>query len=89
MKLKSIYLAFFSDLHFFVQQLVQQQEQNIAEQISTNGNGMFRHTKITELIYRRLSTVMFSIYNDGSVVGTKDNVSVTGTWAASIPRPPA
>ena len=64
---------------------IQQQEQNAAINIITNGTWYVKQylqngTDITA----SLTTYNFQFKSDGTVTGTKDSISVTGTWTANI-----
>jgi len=88
MKLK-IYLfsVVFGISLFSCKKLVQQQEQNAAIQIITNGLWYVQtYTNNGTDISAIFDGYVFQFKQDGTVVGTKDNISVTGTWSASIPN---
>ncbi|MBS1975688.1 MAG: hypothetical protein JST13_15175, partial [Bacteroidetes bacterium] len=70
---------------FSCKKLVQQQERNAAMNIITNG--VWYVTLYSENgtdITSSFSGYVFQFKQDGTVVGTKDSVSITGTWAANI-----
>ncbi len=66
--------------------LVRQQEQNAAIQIITNGLWYVQtYTNNGADISSIFDGYVFQFKQDGTVVGTKDNISISGTWSASIP----
>ena len=72
---------------FSCKKLVQQQEQNAAIQIITNGLWYVQtYTNNGTDISSIFSGYVFQFKQDGTVIGTKDSSSITGTWAASIPN---
>jgi hypothetical protein len=86
MKLKIYLLAFLIGASVFsCKKLVQQQELNIATQIITNGQWYVK-TYLNDSV--DVSSIfdgyVFQFNKNGTVVGTRDSVSVSGTWSASI-----
>jgi hypothetical protein len=65
--------------------LVQKQEENEAIEIITNGVWTVQqYTENGTDITSSFSGYVFQFKQDGTVVGTKDSVSTTGTWSADV-----
>ena len=74
-------VAFF----FSCKKLVQQQEQQAVLNIITNGNWyVYQYLQGDSDITANFSGYLFKFTSYGTVTGTKNSVSVTGTWAANI-----
>jgi hypothetical protein len=86
MKIKAFFFVFLFGLCFFsCKKLVQQQEQNEAITIITNGVWYVQtYTQNSTDITSSFSGYVFQFNQDGTVTGTKDSVSTTGTWAADV-----
>jgi hypothetical protein len=86
MKIKTCFFAIFFGLCFFsCKKLVQQQEQNAAINIITDGVWyvqMYNQDSID--ITNSFSGYVFQFKQDGTVTGTKDSIATTGTWSANI-----
>jgi len=84
-KASAVLLLFFTVTFFSCKKYIQQQEQNEAINIITNGVWYVKQylqngTDITA----SLSAYNFQFRSDGTVTGTNDSISVTGTWTANI-----
>jgi hypothetical protein len=79
-------LALLSGCFFFsCKKLVQQQEQNAAINIITNGVWYVQtYKQDTTDITASFSGYVFQFKQDGTVTGTKASISTSGTWVASI-----
>lgn len=65
--------------------LIQQQEQNAAMNIITNGVWYVQNYKENGTdITTSFNGYVFQFKQDGTVVGTKDSISVSGTWVPNI-----
>ena len=86
MKLKSyLFYILFIIISVSCKKLVQQQEENAAINIITNGVWYVKvYTENGTDITSSFSGYVFQFKQDGTVLGIKDSVSVTGTWAADI-----
>ena len=70
---------------FSCKKLIQQQEQNAAINIITNGVWYVQlYKENSNDITSSFSGYVFQFKQDGTVTGTKDSISTTGTWAADI-----
>jgi hypothetical protein len=64
---------------------VEQQEQNVALGIITNGVWYVEnYTQDSVDITTSFSGYVFKFNQNGTVIGTKDSVSTSGTWTANI-----
>jgi hypothetical protein len=64
---------------------VEQQEQNVAISIITNGVWYVQnYTQDSVDITTSFSGYVFQFKQDGTVIGTKDSISTAGTWTANI-----
>ena len=86
MKLK---ICFFTLLFvsFFIscKKLVQQQEQNAAIDIITNGLWYVQtYEQDSTDITPSFSGYVFQFKQDGTVIGSRDSISTSGTWSADI-----
>jgi hypothetical protein len=86
MKTKFYILLLISLLSFFsCKKFVQQQEENAAIDIITNGVWYVqKYLNDSVDISASFSGYVFQFKQDGTVVGTKDSVSISGTWSANI-----
>ncbi|HLK29029.1 MAG TPA: hypothetical protein VKT28_10615 [Puia sp.] len=86
MKLKLYILVLFLSGSFSsCKKLVEQQEQNAAMNIITNGVWIVQSYKENGTdITTSFSGYVFQFKQDGTVVGTKDTNSASGTWSANV-----
>jgi hypothetical protein len=86
MKIKIYIFTLLLGLSFLsCKKIVQQQEQNAAINIITNGVWYVQtYTEDSIDITASFSGYVFQFKQDGTVVGTKDSIATTGTWTADI-----
>jgi hypothetical protein len=86
MKIKIYIFTLLLGLSFLsCKKIVQQQEQNAAINIITNGLWYVQtYTEDSIDITASFSGYVFQFKQDGTVVGTKDSIATTGTWTADI-----
>lgn len=71
---------------FSCKKLIQQQEQNEALNIMTNGVWQVsQYLQDSTDITSTLSAYTFQFKSDGTVTGTNGTITVTGTWTTDIP----
>jgi hypothetical protein len=76
-----IIISFFS-----CKKAIQQQEQNEALNIMTNGQWLVsKYLQDSTDITSTLSAYVFQFKSDGTVTGTYGTITVTGTWSTDIP----
>jgi len=72
-------------LSFSCKKLVQQQEQQAVLNIITNGNWyVYQYLQGDSDITANFSGYLFKFTTYGTVTGTKNGVSSTGTWSANV-----
>src|SRR5580658_5216688 len=83
---KSLSIVVVLTLVFFsCKKAVQQQEQNAALNIMTNGTWrVSQYLQDSVDITSTLSQYNFQFYSNGTVTGTNGSITVTGTWTTNI-----